>query len=207
MPEGLYARGGKRVLDIIGALALLIVFLPMILMIAALMMTQRGPMLFGHQRVGRQGRIFNCLKFRTMVVDADERLQALLARDPQARAEWHAHRKLENDPRITATGALLRRTSLDELPQLINVLRGDMSLVGPRPVTAVELHRYYGDASASYLALRPGLTGSWQVSGRNDISYPARVAMDDRYARGFTLIGDLGLLARTVRVVLCATGK
>lgn len=206
VPDGFYARHGKRALDLVGASVLLIAFLPLLLMIIVLMMTQRGPIMFGHQRVGRSGKEFRCLKFRTMVVDAEERLQSLLARDVRARKEWQLNHKLEDDPRITGTGQFLRRTSLDELPQLVNVLRGEMSLVGPRPVTRAELQRY-GDASASYLALRPGLTGSWQVSGRNDITYPARVAMDDRYARSFSLTGDVGLLLRTVGVVLGATGK
>lgn len=203
---GIYALHGKRALDITGALVLLLVFSPLMLMIAAMMLTQRGPLMFGHRRVGRDGADFHCMKFRTMVVDAEERLQALLASDPEAREEWQRDRKLANDPRITPAGNLLRRTSLDELPQLFNVLRGEMSLVGPRPVTRAELQRY-GDRSDCYLALRPGLTGKWQVSGRNDVSYDSRVALDDAYSREYSLRGDLGLIFQTAGVVLRATGK
>lgn len=204
--SGIYARHGKRMLDIIGALVLLAVFLPLMAGIATMLRVQRGPVLFGHRRVGRDGAEFPCLKFRTMVVDAEERLQALLARDATARRQWTVCRKLDDDPRITAAGRFLRRSSLDELPQLFNVLRGEMSLVGPRPVTDDELRRY-GEAGRSYLALRPGLTGLWQVSGRNDLSYAARVALDDSYARSYSLLGDLMLLVQTIGVVLGATGK
>lgn len=204
--DGFYARRGKRILDIVGAVVLLVAFLPLILMIAALMLTQRGPVLFGHRRIGRQGAEFDCLKFRTMVVDAEDRLEAMLARDPEARRQWQLDRKLDDDPRITGTGRFLRRTSLDELPQLVNVLRGDMSLVGPRPVTATELERY-GEAASSYLSLRPGLTGKWQVGGRNKMSYAGRVALDDEYARTYSAMGDVMVLFRTVGVVLGATGK
>lgn len=204
--SGLYARYGKRMLDIAGALVLLIAFLPLMLMIIALLMSQRGPVMFGHRRIGYRGEEFSCLKFRTMVVDAEERLEELLARDPEAKRQWLADRKLDHDPRITASGHLLRKTSLDELPQLLNVLRGEMSLVGPRPVTAAELKKY-GESAKSYTSLRPGLTGKWQVSGRNDVSYACRVAMDDSYARSFSIKGDIILLCRTVAVVLGATGK
>ena len=201
-----YAARGKRALDIAGALVLLVVFSPLMLVIALLMLPQRGPAFFGHNRVGQGGAEFACLKFRTMVPDAEARLQELLARDPDARRQWQADHKLDNDPRITRFGNFMRRSSLDELPQLLNVLRGDMSLVGPRPVTRAELQRY-GEDSASYLALRPGLTGKWQVSGRNDISYSGRVALDSAYARDFSIRGDLTILLQTVGVVLGATGK
>ncbi|RCW79647.1 sugar transferase [Paracoccus lutimaris] len=201
-----YATRGKRMLDIVGALVLLLVFSPLILVISLLMLSQRGPVMFGHQRVGQGGTAFACRKFRTMVPDAEARLQELLERDPEARRQWQADHKLDNDPRITPVGHFLRRSSLDELPQLVNVLRGEMSLVGPRPVTRAELQRY-GVDSASYLALRPGLTGKWQVSGRNDISYASRVALDSTYAREFSARGDLAILLQTVRVVLGATGK
>ena len=201
-----YALRGKRALDIAGALVLLVVFSPLMLVIALLMLPQRGPAFFGHNRVGQGGAEFACLKFRTMVPDAEARLQDLLARDPDARRQWQADHKLDNDPRITRFGNFMRRSSLDELPQLLNVLRGDMSLVGPRPVTRAELQRY-GEDGVSYLALRPGLTGKWQVSGRNDISYAGRVALDSAYARDFSLRGDLTILLQTVGVVLGATGK
>lgn len=203
---GYYPGRGKRVLDIIGASVLLIVFAPLILVICVVIAFQRGPVLFGHRRVGRNGRNFYCLKFRTMVPDADARLDALLASDPVARQQWLTDHKLDPDPRVTRIGCFLRRSSLDELPQLLNVLRGDMSLVGPRPVTKAELQRY-GDEAPFYLALRPGLTGEWQIGGRNDVSYARRVQMDADYARRFGFLGDLRILARTVLVVLGATGK
>jgi undecaprenyl-phosphate galactose phosphotransferase len=163
------------------------------------------PVLFGHDRVGRGGRAFRCYKFRTMVPDADRVLAELLARDPEARATWARDYKLREDPRVTRIGAWLRRTSLDELPQLWNVLRGDMSLVGPRPVMAEELGRY-GDAARYYLDVRPGLTGLWQISGRNDIDYPERVALDAWYIKNWSIWYDIVILAKTVRVVRDAKG-
>lgn len=205
-PNGLYARFGKRGLDLLGALVLILVFSPLILVIAFLQVTQAGGVLFSHRRVGRGGEEFGCLKFRTMVPDAEARLRDLLAVDADARREWQESRKLTSDPRITGVGNVLRKTSLDELPQLLNVLRGEMSLVGPRPVTRAEL-AMYGDAKSAYLALRPGLTGQWQVSGRNDVSYDQRVALDRDYAANFSLLGDLRILFQTVGVVLGATGR
>lgn len=204
--DGIYARYGKRVFDILGALTLILVFSPLILVIAILQIVQSGSVLFSHKRVGQDGREFGCLKFRTMVPDAEERLQALLASDADARKEWEDSRKLANDPRITGIGNTLRRTSLDELPQLLNVLKGEMSLVGPRPVTKPELSMY-GSARDSYLALRPGLTGKWQVGGRNDVSYNSRVRMDQDYAAHLNMAGDLTILIQTVGVVLGATGR
>ncbi|RJL19331.1 sugar transferase [Paracoccus siganidrum] len=201
-----YAAWGKRLLDVTGALVLIAVFAPLIMLLSAGLSWQRGPVLFGHRRIGRDGQPFTCLKFRTMVPDADRRLAELLAQDPGARREWESSRKLADDPRITGIGSFLRKTSLDELPQLLNVLRGEMSLVGPRPVPEAELD-LYGPAREAYMSVRPGLTGRWQVSGRNDISYAARVAMDEAYARELTLAGDLAIIARTALVVLGATGK
>ena len=196
----------KRGLDLGGALILGSLFLPLILILAVLVRAGGPQAIFGHERIGRDGRRFRCLKFRTMVPDAEARLAELLARDPDARAQWDRARKLDRDPRITRLGGFLRRTSLDELPQLWNVLRGEMSLVGPRPVTADELGRY-GDCLAAYLSLRPGLTGPWQVNGRNDITYAERVRMDHDYAQRLSLGADLAILARTVLVVLGATGR
>ena len=201
-----YAGLPKRGLDLGGALILGSLFLPLMLILAALVRAGGPQAIFGHERIGRDGRRFRCLKFRTMVPDAEARLAELLARDPDARAQWDRARKLDRDPRITRLGGFLRRTSLDELPQLWNVLRGEMSLVGPRPVTADELGRY-GDCLAAYLSLRPGLTGPWQVNGRNDISYAERVRMDHDYAQRLSLGADLAILARTVLVVLGATGR
>lgn len=204
--QGLYGRHGKRTLDVLGALALILVFMPLILVIVLMQVTQPGGVLFAHRRVGRGGEEFGCLKFRTMVPDADDRLTELLERNAEARREWRETRKLLSDPRITGVGNVLRKSSLDELPQLVNVLKGEMSLVGPRPVTRAELDMY-GDAQAAYLALRPGLTGKWQVSGRNDLSYDQRIQMDRAYAESFGFWGDLRILFQTVGVVLGATGR
>lgn len=204
--SGFYGRRGKRVLDVAGAITLLLLFSPIILVISLLQLTQAGGVLFTHTRIGRFGEEFGCLKFRTMAPDADQRLKNLLDSDLGAREEWRDTRKLTDDPRITGLGNLLRRSSMDELPQLLNVLRGEMSLVGPRPVTASELSKY-GEARHSYLALRPGLTGKWQVSGRNDVSYDERVQLDQAYASNLGLLVDLTILVQTVAVVLGATGR
>ncbi len=197
----------KRLFDVAGALGLLVALLPVLLVITALVKLDGGPALFAHERVGRGGRRFGCLKFRSMVVDSTERLEALLAADPGAKAEWEATRKLKRDPRVTAVGRFLRASSLDELPQLFNVLRGEMSLVGPRPVQAAELAAHYGPAAAErYASVRPGITGLWQVSGRSDTGYDARVAMDMRYLADPTLLGDLRILLKTPAVVLRRRG-
>jgi len=173
-----------------------------VLVLAGLVrMTSRGPAFYRHERVGRSGRPIGCLKLRTMVVDADARLAELLASDPALAEEFALTFKLKQDPRVTKVGNLLRRTSLDELPQLVNVLRGEMSLVGPRPITEEEMRRY-GQYMPIVLSARPGMTGLWQVSGRNDVSYATRVALDVQYAFGQSLGGDLSILARTVRRVL-----
>jgi len=196
----------KRALDVLGAAVLLLFCLPVFVVIAALVKLDGGAAFYAHERVGRGGRLFGCLKFRSMVADADRRLAALLDRDPQARAEWEATRKLKADPRVTAIGRFLRATSLDELPQIFNVLKGEMSLVGPRPVQAAELAVYYGPASAHYMAVRPGITGPWQVSGRNDTSYAQRVALDVAYARHPSVLNDLRILLRTPMAVLARRG-
>jgi exopolysaccharide production protein ExoY len=195
-----------RVIDIIGALFILIMALPIMVMIAlAVKLTSPGPVLFAHHRVGRHGRHFACLKFRTMAVDADAQLQALLDRDPAARAEWQKSQKLRRDPRVTSIGRFLRRTSLDELPQLFTVLGGDMSLVGPRPIVASEIERY-GRHFAIYCKVRPGLTGLWQVQRHAGTSYRRRVAFDVAYARGRSPQLNLVILARTVPAVLSGRG-
>jgi exopolysaccharide production protein ExoY len=196
----------KRALDILGAGAMLLLALPAFLVIAALVKLDGGKVFYAHQRVGRDGRLFGCLKFRSMVIDSDQRLAALLARDPGARAEWDATRKLKNDPRVTAIGRFLRASSLDELPQIINVLRGEMSLVGPRPVQASELAAFYGAAAQHYMMVRPGITGPWQVSGRSDTSYAQRVALDVAYATHPSLRTDLKILFRTPVAVLARRG-
>jgi len=178
-----FAQSYKRAFDLVVGLAIGLLTAPLIAAIAALIwLTDGRPVLYRQQRVGMNRRPFGCLKFRTMVPDAERRLQALLESNPAARDEWLRDRKLKDDPRISRIGHLLRRTSLDELPQLWNVLRGEMSLIGPRPVVEEELARY-GDRAALYLKTRPGLTGLWQVSGRSDVDYARRVALDSHYVR------------------------
>jgi exopolysaccharide production protein ExoY len=163
--------------------------------------TSPGPALFRHRRVGFKGKYFDCLKFRTMAQDAPERLRQLLGSDPVAAAEWATSRKLRHDPRVTPIGAILRKSSLDELPQLFNVLKGDMSIVGPRPVTGEELIRY-SSAINAYLACRPGITGLWQVSGRSTTTYDKRIACDTFYARNWSMSLDAKILIVTIPAVL-----
>jgi exopolysaccharide production protein ExoY len=202
-----YVRYGvKRFLDIIIASIALLFFVPVVtLIIVALYLQDGRPLLFRQPRVGRGGKLFGCLKFRTMARDADTRLSELLAGDPESRAEWSLKQKLRNDPRVHRVGLFLRRSSLDELPQLINVLNGEMSLVGPRPIMPqqAELH---GDALAAYSSVRPGLTGLWQVSGRNELSYERRVALDRKYIADLRAVGDLRILLKTIKVVLIGSG-
>ena len=164
-----------------------------------------GPVIFKHRRVGKDGKEFYCYKFRSMCVDADVKLKELLETDPAARAEWKKDFKLKNDPRITQSGAFLRRTSLDELPQIFNVLKGEMSLVGPRPIIRDEISRY-GKYIQDYYMVRPGITGMWQTSGRSDVDYDERVQMDTWYVRNWNVWFDIVLLWRTFKVVLCGKG-
>jgi lipopolysaccharide/colanic/teichoic acid biosynthesis glycosyltransferase len=193
----------KRSLDILGAGTLLLLLLPAMLAIALIVRRDGGPILFRHARVGLGGRQFPCLKFRSMVVDAEKRMAELLAADPAAAEEWATRRKLPRDPRITRIGGFLRRTSLDELPQLLNVLRGEMSLVGPRPVVREELDLHYSPAAAAaYCEVRPGITGLWQISGRSDTTYAERVTLDTRYVRTWSVLLDLRILLKTIPAVL-----
>lgn len=195
-----------RMADIAGALALLILTLPVIVLIAlAIRLTSAGPVLYRQTRIGAGGRRFACRKFRTMVVDADAQLRLVLDNDPAARAEWARSQKLRHDPRVSPVGRILRRTSLDELPQLINVLTGDMSLVGPRPIVEAEIARY-GRHFAAYCRVRPGLTGLWQVRRDAATSYRRRVAYDVIYARARSARLYFAILARTVPVVLVGRG-
>jgi Undecaprenyl-phosphate galactose phosphotransferase WbaP len=195
----------KRVFDVLAGGFLMLMLLPIFLLLAALVAKDGGSPFYGHTRIGQNGRRFKCYKFRSMVRDADKVLKDLLDRDPVARAEWEKDFKLKNDVRVTPVGALLRKTSLDELPQLWNVLRGDMSLVGPRPVVEKEIARY-GDEAAYYLLAKPGMTGLWQVSGRNDTDYARRVFLDAWYVRNWSLWYDIAILFKTVGVVLRRDG-
>jgi exopolysaccharide production protein ExoY len=199
------AATGKRLVDVLGAIVLGLVFSPLILTILFLMRKGDGTVIYRHRRVGRGGQMFSCLKFRTMVPNADQVLRDLLESDSDLRAEWIRDHKLRHDPRVTRLGRFLRRTSLDELPQLLNVLRGEMSLVGPRPVVREELLRY-GRNVGTYLAAKPGITGLWQVTGRNDTDYRRRVVLDTYYVRNQNLLLDLYILAKTTGVVLGGNG-
>ena len=183
-----------------GSTLLLGLLSPLFVYLAYKVSRDGGGPFFGHERVGQGGKKFYCYKFRSMIVNAQEVLADLLAKDAQAKAEWEKDFKLKNDPRINSVGHFLRRTSLDELPQLWNVLRGDMSLVGPRPVVQPELDRYSEDV-VYYLMVKPGMTGLWQVSGRNDVDYETRVYFDSWYVKNWSLWGDIAILFKTISVV------
>lgn len=195
----------KRVFDVVGALLLGLVFSPLIVVIAVILRREGGPVIYRHRRIGRDGRQFECLKFRSMIPNAERALRELLERQPELEAEWVRDHKLRNDPRITNIGRFLRRTSLDELPQIWNVIRGEMSLVGPRPVVREELMRY-GRSLPVYLSAKPGITGLWQVTGRNDTNYRRRVALDTYYVRRRSFLLDVYILIKTTRVVLGGDG-
>lgn len=198
-------RVAKAGIDVVSAALLILFLMPVLLAIAVAVRLDGGPALFAHTRLGKGGQRFPCLKFRSMRTDSAAILQHVLATDPAAAVEWAATQKLRNDPRVTPVGAFLRKTSLDELPQLFNVLRREMSLVGPRPIVDEET-RHYGDDIAYYYATRPGLTGLWQVSGRSGTTYEERVQLDTAYVREWTLWKDITILARTVPAVLKRTG-
>ena len=201
-----YRRTGKRIFDYVFAIALLPLIAPVIAVLSLAIARDGGNPFFGHRRIGRDGKVFRCWKLRTMVVDAEARLQAHLRDNPEAAAEWKKCHKLTNDPRVTRLGCFLRRTSLDELPQIWNVLRNEMSFVGPRPVVRSELHRY-GPHRVTYKSMMPGITGLWQVSGRNDISYAERVELDLAYSNSMSFLTDAMLIARTGLSVIARTGK
>ena len=165
-----------------------------------------GPIFFAHERIGKNGKPFPCYKFRSMVTNSQEMLQQYLTENPAAKEEWEREFKLKNDPRVTPIGKVLRRTSLDELPQIFNVLRGEMSLVGPRPVIQEELDKYYGETAKLYCTVKPGITGLWQVSGRSDTTYDERVAMDESYINNRSFLGDIVILWKTIGVVALKKG-
>ncbi len=195
-----------RLLDVLGSAALLLLLSPfMVLTALAIMVLDPGPLLFAHTRVGKGGRAFPCLKFRSMTVDAAARLAHLLETDAEARAEWQETQKLRSDPRITPLGRFLRRSCLDELPQLFNVLRGEMSLVGPRPIVASEAARY-GRHFPIYCSLKPGITGLWQVKRQDQTTYRRRVAFDLTYARSRSLLLNIYILLMTIPCVLRGQG-
>ena len=202
--EPLYRRAVKRWLDITFVLLALPFVVPVVLVLALSLRASGQSPFFSQERVGLGGRTFKLWKLRTMVPDAEERLKAYLQSDETARQEWEAYQKLSRDPRITEFGQILRKSSLDELPQLLNVLRGDMSLVGPRPMMLDQQDLYPGSA---YYALRPGLTGTWQISDRNQSTFAQRAEFDADYERSLSFLKDLKILLATVGVVLRATGK
>ncbi|CAB3776138.1 hypothetical protein LMG28688_00173 [Paraburkholderia caffeinitolerans] len=195
----------KRVFDIVVGSMLIVMLLPVLVVLALIVKSDGGPALYGHTRVGRNGKKFRCLKFRSMVVNSAEVLKQLLDTDPEARAEWEREFKLKHDVRVTRIGHFLRRSSLDELPQLWNVVRGEMSLVGPRPIIDQELERY-GANSKYYLMATPGITGLWQVSGRCETDYATRVSLDVNYVQNWSLHRDIEILFKTFFVVIRGTG-
>ena len=195
----------KRCFDLFGSICIILILSPLLIYIYMKVKKDGGPAIYGHDRVGINGKTFKCLKFRSMVVNSKEILDELLKNDPKAKEEWDATFKLKNDPRITKIGAFLRKTSLDELPQLLNVLKGEMSLVGPRPIINVELERY-NDQVDYYLLSKPGMTGLWQVSGRSDVDYDTRVYFDAWYVKNWSMWNDIAILLKTVIVVLRKDG-
>ncbi len=196
----------KRCMDVaISALVLLLGFPFFVILALWMKVSSPGPLFFGHERIGRDGLKFKAWKFRSMCVNADEVLNKTIAENPELRAEWESTQKLKNDPRVTSSGRFLRKTSLDEIPQLWNVLVGEMSLVGPRPIVASEIEKY-NDKFSSYLRVTPGVTGFWQISGRNLTSYERRVELDDYYVRNWSVWFDLYILFRTVKTVMMREG-
>lgn len=199
------SRFAKRVFDVLVSSVILVVITVPMLAVAAVIRRDGGPVFFEHERVGMDGVLFKCIKFRSMSVNAEELLRVYLDENEEHRLEWEQSRKLKDDPRVTVFGRFIRKTTIDELPQLINVLRGDMSLVGPRPVTRGELE-YYGATASFYMSVRPGLTGLWQVSGRSDLSYEQRVRLDTWYVRNWTPWHDIAIILKTIPAVLMRRG-
>lgn len=196
----------KRMVDFAGAVSVAVLLFPLIVFIAVwIKLGDGGKAIFWQTRIGMDGKEFKCYKFRTMVENADEVLKTLLETDKVAAAEWEKDQKIKNDPRITTVGNILRKTSLDELPQLLNIIRGEMSLVGPRPIVRNEVKKY-GQHFDAYSSVLPGVTGLWQVSGRSDTTYDERVLLDVEYAKNQSVWGDLKILVLTVPAVLLKKG-
>jgi len=196
----------KRLFDIGFSIFALIITLPITIPIAIIIkLTDGGNIIYGHERIGKDGKKFKVLKFRSMYMDADKKLKEILANDPKAREEWEKTFKLKNDPRVTPIGKFLRKSSFDELPQFINVLKGDMSVVGPRPVVEEELTKYYKEKAELYKSVKPGVTGYWQVEGRSDTDYDERIRMDEYYIKNQSFLLDLKIILKTIKIML--TGK
>jgi len=203
-PKRLFIR---RIIEILLALILLPFLIPLIGIIGIIIkLDSKGPIFYKQERVGKGGKPFKIFKFRTMFVDADKRLAEILSKDPEAKAEWEKYYKLKNDPRVTRVGKFLRRYSLDELPQIFNVIKGDMSFIGPRPVLQEELDKYYGESKFYYMSVKPGITGLWQVMGRNELDYETRVRLDVWYVVNWSLWLDLIILLKTIWVVFKGKG-
>lgn len=197
----------KRTFDIIFSLVVLTIASPLLLLLAlSIRFFSKGKVVYAHERIGRGGKAFRCLKFRTMYADADQRLTEILANSPEMRKEWEQSHKLKNDPRVTPIGKFLRKTSLDEFPQFFNVLRGDLSVVGPRPVVRSEIQNHIGAKASTILSVRPGITGLWQVSGRSDTSYSRRIQLDEQYIRDQSFFLDLKLICKTVPCMIWSKG-
>jgi undecaprenyl-phosphate galactose phosphotransferase len=197
----------KRLFDIMFSFSILVLFLPIFIIVAiAIRISSKGPIIYSHQRVGRGGKKFGCFKFRTMYPYADKKLKEILENNPELQKEWETTYKLKHDPRITPIGSFLRKTSLDEFPQFINVLKGDLSVVGPRPVIRDEIIKYYGVKAAKVLSIRPGLTGLWQVSGRSDTTYDSRILLDEEYINNQSLALDIKLVLKTIPAMIFSRG-
>lgn len=198
----------KRIFDITFSIFCLLLGVPIFLTIAlAVWLTSPGKIIYSHERIGRGGKSFRCYKFRTMYQDADQRLKDILNENSHLKKEWDNCFKLKNDPRITSIGNFLRKTSLDELPQFWNVLKGDLSVVGPRPIVQAEVDKYLGLKAYKILSIRPGLTGPWQVSGRSDINcYQKRILLDEYYVDHRSMVLDLKLIAKTIPTMLFSKG-
>jgi len=196
----------KRIFDIGFSIFAILITLPITIPIAILIkLTDGGNIIYGHERIGKGGKKITVLKFRSMYMDAEKKLKEILENDPKAKEEWEKTFKLKNDPRITPIGKFLRKTSLDELPQFINVLKGDMSVVGPRPVVEEELIKYYKEKADLYKSVKPGVTGYWQVEGRSDTDYNERIKMDEYYIKNQSFLLDLKIILKTIKVMI--TGK
>ena len=207
MIDELKKYSSKRVLDITFSTFFIFFSLPVLIMIALVIkLTSKGPIFFSHERIGLNGKPFRCLKFRTMVKDGEKALQKLLNKDPKLKQEWLSSYKLKNDPRITKIGHFLRKTSLDEIPQFINVLKGDMSVVGPRPMVKTEIEQHIRHQAPLILSVRPGITGLWQVNGRNDVDYSARISLDVEYIKSQSLLLDIKIIAKTFIKMLTRDG-
>jgi len=197
----------KRVFDVVFSVFALIITLPITIPIVLIIkLTDGGNIIYGHERVGKDGEKFKVLKFRSMYMDADKKLKEILENDPKAKEEWEKTFKLKNDPRITPIGKFLRKTSLDELPQFINVLKGEMSVVGPRPVVEEELIKYYKEKADLYKSVKPGVTGYWQVEGRSDTDYDERIKMDEYYIKNQSFLFDLKIILKTIKVMITRKG-